>query len=243
MTSLFAKLDPIAVLRRAGGGLDPDPVIAAPLAELGGAEGISVTCGREADLVQERDLRLLREVVRTALNICLPPGEEFMKLALTLRPDLVTLVTEGDDGLRSVRGLDVEDRRPELVPLVQALAGGGIGVAVLVDPSPVQVKAAHRLGANAVLLHTGRLAWASGPAARAAEFEALVNAAKVADRLGLAVHAGGGLSSPALRAVAQVSEITAVHVGQALVARAVLVGIEGAVRELLRLLAGNEARR
>ena len=242
MTSLFARLDPIAVLRRAGGGLDPDPVIAAPLAELAGAEGISVSCGREADLVQERDLRLLREVVRSALNVCAPPAEEFVKLALALRPDVVTLVPEAGEELRAARGLDVEDRRDELLPILQALAAGGIGVALLVDPSPAQVKAAHRLGAAAVLLHTGRLAWAGGPAARAAEFETLVNAAKVAHRLGLSVHAGGGLSYPACRAVAQIPEIEAIHVGQSLVARAVLVGVEAAVRELLRLLLGSEAR-
>ena len=242
MTSLFAWLDPIAVLRRAGGGLDPDPVIAAPLAELAGAEGISVTCGRDADLIQERDLRLLREVVRTTLNICFPPADEFVKLALALRPDLVTLTAEPGQAPAVGRGLDVEDRRNELVPLVQTLLGGGAAVAVVVDPTPAQVKAAHRAGASVVLLHTGRLSWASGAAARAAEFESLVNAAKVAQRLGLAVHAGGGLTLPALRAVAQVAEIEAVHVGQALVARAVLVGMQAAVQELLRLLAGNEAR-
>lgn len=242
MPILFVGLDHIATLRQAGGTRDPDPAISAALAELAGVDGISITCGRERGGLQERDLRLLRETARTILNVCLPPLDEWVKLALAVQPDLVTLIPEGREGLGTERGLDVEDRRPELTPLIETLKTGGIGVSVVVDPAPAQVKAAQRTGAGGVLLHTGRFSWARDEAARAAELETLVNAAKIGHRLGLAVHAGGGLSYQTVGRVAQVQEIEAIHVGHSLIARATLVGMGEAVRELLRALARGGER-
>ncbi len=240
MTILFAGLDHIALLRLAGGSRDPDPVMAAGLAELAGAGGISISFGRERGGMQERDLRLLRETTRTVLNVCLPPQDEFIKLALAARPDLVTLVPEAREGMGVDRGLDVEDRRQELLPLVATLRSGGSAVSVLVDASPTQVKAAHRVGADALLLHTGPLCWAGDAATRVTEFESLVNAAKVGHRLGLGVHAGGGLGYQTAGQIAQLAEIEAIHVGHSLIARAALVGMEAAVRELLRSVAGPQ---
>lgn len=241
MTRLFVGLDHIATLRQAGGSRDPDPVVVAAMAELAGAGGISIGCGREQSGVQERDLRLLQETVRSALNISVPPLEEWIKLALAIRPDLVTLTPEIREGFGAERGLDVEDRRSELLAIVETLKGARIAVSALVDPAPSQVKAAHRAGMAAVLLHTGRFCWAGDVATRTGELEGLVNAAKIGHRLGLAIHAGGGLSYPLVGQVAQIPEIEAVHVGHSLIARATLVGIGEAVRELLRLLAGPSA--
>ncbi len=241
MTSLFVRLDPMVVLRQTG-SFDPEPLLAAGLAELAGAEGITVTCGRGSGRMPERDLRLIREVVRGVLNMGLPPSDEYVKLALALRPDMVTFGPETPEELGPTRGLDVEERRAEIAPMIDALHGAGIATAVLIEPSPVQLKAAERAGAQSAVLHTGRLVWAAGTAARAAEYEALVNAAKVGQRLGLTVHAGGGLSYQNLRSVVQLDEIAAVHVGQAVVARAVLVGMGEAVRELLRLLPTGPAQ-
>jgi pyridoxine 5-phosphate synthase len=233
---LFVGLDQLAALRPAGMARDPDPIAAAALAELAGAGGVTLTLGRERTGMQERDLRLLRETARSPLNVCLPPQEEWVKLALAVRPDLVTLVPESRQGLGAERGLDVEDRRAELAPLIEALRSAGITASLLVEAAPAQVKAAHRAGGAAVLLHTGRFCWAEDPAARAAEIERLVNAAKVGQRLGLAVHAGGGLGHETLGEIAPIPEIAAVHVGHALIARAVLVGIGQAVRDLLGIL-------
>ena len=238
MTILFAGLDHIATLRQAGGGRDPDPVAAGALAELAGAGGITLTCGRDRTGTSDRDLRLLRETSRTALNVCLPPQEEWVKLALDVRPDLVTLIPECREVQGVERGLDVEDRRSELTPVVQTLRASGIGVSVLVDPVAVQVKAAHRVGMDAVLLYTGGLSWAGDVAGRAAEFEALVSAAKVGHKLRLAVHAGGGLSYQTVGSVARILEIEAIHMGHGLIARAALVGIREAVREMLRAMGG-----
>jgi pyridoxine 5-phosphate synthase len=242
MTTLVVGLDQLAALRDAGSARDPEPAVAAALAELAGAGGIRVTCGRERGGIQERDVRLLREIARTALLLRMPTQDEFLKLALGVRPDVVTLIPGQREGLGAERGLDVEDRRQELLPFVEALKGAGILVGVLVDPVAVQVKAAHRAGVGAVLLHTGRFCWAADDASRAAEFEALANAAKAAQRLGLVVHAGGGLTYHGASAVAEVPEVTAVDIGHHLIARATLVGMDGAVRELRRLLQGGADR-
>lgn len=238
MTTLVVGLDHLAMLRDAGGGRDPDPVVAAALAELAGAGGIRVTCGRDHGGMRERDVRLLREVVRTALVVRMPPQDEFLKLALAVRPDVVTLIPGEREGLGVERGLDVEDRRQELLPFIEALKGSGVMVGVSVDPLPNQVKAAQRAGVGFVLVHTGRFCWATGDASRATEFEALTNATKVAQRLGLVVHAGGGLGFHSAAAVAAIPDVTAVDVGHSLVARAALVGVGEAVRELQRLLQG-----
>ena len=242
MTTLVVGLDQLAMLRHAGGTRDPDPVVAAALAELAGAGGIRVTCGREQGGIQERDVRLLREVVRTALIVRMPAQDEFLKLALAVRPDVVTLIPGAREGLGAERGLDVEDRREEILPFVEALKTSGILVAVSVDPVPTQIKAVQRVGAGAVLVHTGRFAWAVSDAARAAEFETLTSAIKMGHRLGLAIHVGGGLTPQSLGAVAELSEITAVDVGHCLIARAALTGMGEAVREIRQILQGGPTR-
>ena len=172
----------------------------------------------------------------------MPPLDEYLKLALAVRPDVVTLIPNEREGLGTERGLDVEDRRAELLPLIEPLAGSGILVSVLVDPVPNQVKAAQRAGAGAVLLHTGRFCWATDDGSRVAEFEALTNAVKTAHRLGLVVHAGGGLTYQNVAVVAELAEVTAVDLGHSLIARAALVGVAEAVRELRLLVQPGTAR-
>jgi pyridoxine 5-phosphate synthase len=237
MGILFAGLDHVAGLRRAGGTADPDPVVFATLAELAGAEGVSISLGRESG-AGERDVRLLRETVQTALNVCCPPREDWIKLALGLQPDMVTLTPPEHEGMGLERGLDVEDRRLELAPAIEGFKAGGIAVGVHVEASPAQVKAAQRAGVHAVVLHTGRLAAVAGGKAQGGELERLMNAAKIAHKLGLVVHAGGGLRYQTVGLLAEIPEIVALHVGHGLVARASLVGVAEAVRELLRRIQG-----
>jgi len=235
-------LDHVAVLRQVGGTRDPDPVLGAAFAELAGAGGVSIAVGREPNGTQERDLRLLKETVRTVLNVCLPPQDEWVKLVLGIRPDLATLTPRGREGSGAELVLDVEDRRSELQPVIETLRSGGIAASVMVDPSPAQVKATHRVGAAAVLLHTGRFCWAGDGAARGAEFERLVNAAKIAAKLGLAVHAGCGLGYQTVGQLGEIQEIEAIHVGHSVIARACLVGMTEAVRELLRMMTSAGGR-
>lgn len=237
MGSLFVRLDCVAMLRQMGGTHDPDPVLAAAFAELAGAGGVSIAVGGDRYGTQERDLRLLKETVRTVLSVSLPPQEEWVRLVLSIRPDLATLAPPGGEGLGAELVLDVEDRRSELQPLIERLKSSGIVASVMVDPDPAQVKAAQRVGAAAVLLHTGRFCWAENGAARGAEFERLVTAAKIAGKLGLSVHAGGSLGYQTVSQLAAIQEIEAIHVGHSVIARASLVGMGEAVRELLRMLA------
>ena len=241
MATLIVGLDSLAQLRAMGGTRDPDPVAAAVLAELAGAGGIRVTLAPDAGGVAERDVRILRDVVRTVLGLRIAPDEEGLTLALAVRPDLVTLVPGAREGLGRDRGLDVEDRRSEIAPILASLKDSGILAAVAVDPLPQQLKAAQRAGAGAVLLHAGRFCWAATDASRAAEFEALDNAAKVGQRLGLVIHAGGGIGYQSAGMIAAIPEIVAIDVGHALIARAALVGMAEAVREL-RLLLRDESR-
>ncbi|HWT77955.1 MAG TPA: pyridoxine 5'-phosphate synthase [Candidatus Methylomirabilis sp.] len=238
MGTLIVRLDSVAALREAGGTHDPDPVVAAALAELAGAGGVSLDVGVARRAAAERDLRILKETVRTFLNVCLPPQDEWVKLVLGIRPDLAMLTPPrpGDSGGEMV--LDVEDRRSELQPVIEALKSSGIATGLVVDPDPAQLKAAHRIGAAAVLLHTGRFCWAEDGAARGVEFDRLMTAAKIAGKLGLAVHVGGGLGYRTVSQVAAIQEIEALHVGHSLAARACMIGMVEAVRELLRMLSG-----
>jgi pyridoxine 5-phosphate synthase len=242
MGTLVVGLDSVAVLRQRGGTPDPDPVVVAALAELAGASGVSIAVRGQRDGTLDRDLRLLKETVRTLFNVCLPPQDEWVKLVLAIRPDLAMLTPPGREDSGAELGLDVEDRRAELQPVIERLKSGGIAACVMVDPAPAQVKAAHRVGAAAVLLHTGRFCWAEDGGTRGAELERLVNAAKIGGKLGLAVHAGGGLGYQTVTQVAEIPEIEAVHVGHSLIARACLVGMAEAVRELLRLLVAAGGR-
>jgi pyridoxine 5-phosphate synthase len=241
MRMLFVGLDPLAGLRQAGGSRDPEPAAAAALAELAGASGIRISYWGERGGVQERDVRLLKEVVRGTFVLRIPPRDEGLRLALAVRPDAVLLAPDSREGVGVAIGLDVEDRREELAPLLETLRSGGIQPGLTVDPIPGQIKAAQRAGAAWILVHAGRLSWAAGEAARAAEHEALVNAAKVAHRLGMPVHVGGGLGYQTAPIVGRIGEIEGVHLGQSLIARSALVGIAEAVREARRLLQSEAA--
>jgi pyridoxine 5-phosphate synthase len=235
----MVELDHVAGLRQAGGSRDPEPAVAAPMAEHAGAEGVRLGWYGERGPVSERDLRLVREVARGIFALAIPPRDDGLKVALAVRPDMVFLLPESRGGLDAERGLDVEDRREEVARILEGLKAGGIFPGLVVDPSAPQIKAAQRAGAKVVLLHTGRFCWAHEDAGRAAEYEALTNAAKVAHRLGLAVHAGGGITPQTAGLVARLAEIETVHVGHSLVARATLVGLGEAVREFRRLLAAE----
>ncbi len=234
MATLIVGLDALGSLRATSGTRDPDPVAAAVLAEVAGAGGVRVTLATDSEGIGERDVRLLREVVRSVLALRIAPEENGLKLALAVRPDLVTLIPGPQE---RDAGLDVEDRRADIAPMLESLKASGIVAAVAVEPLPQQVKAAQRAGAGAVLLHTGRFCWAATHASRTAEFEALTNAAKVAQRLGLVVHAGGGITAQSAGEIASIAEIAAIDVGHALVARAALVGIGEAVRGFRAALA------
>ena len=238
---LGVNIDHVATVRQARRAPEPDPVHAAVLAELGGAHGITVHLRADRRHIQDRDVELLKQVVKTRLNVELAGSQEMVRVALTVRPSQVTLVLERREELTTEGGLDVVLNSVQLKPTVHTLREGAIRVSLFIDPDLEQVKQAHRVDAEAVELNTAAYADAPDERARAAALQRLVDAARLGRKLGLEVHAGHGLSYHNVRAVAALSELSELNIGHNIVARAVLVGMERAVREMLAAMEGRAA--
>ncbi|HEV8661819.1 MAG TPA: pyridoxine 5'-phosphate synthase [Candidatus Methylomirabilis sp.] len=234
---LAVNVDHIATIRQARGGREPDPVVAAVLAELAGAEGIIVHLREDRRHIQDRDLRLLRETVRTRLNLEMAATDEMVGIAVAARPDLVTLVPERRQELTTEGGLEVVGQRARLTAVVGRLDGAGIPVSLFIAPEEAQVEAAKAVGASLVELHTGRYAEGRGEAGREA-LAALIRAARFAAGAGLSVSAGHGLTYENVEPVAAIPEVEELNIGHSIVARAALVGMERAVREMVERIRG-----
>lgn len=236
MPRLGVNVDHVATLRQARGGTDPDPLAAAVLVELAGADGLVVHLREDRRHIQDRDLRLLREVTRTKLDLEMAADDEMVKIALNVRPDLVTLVPEKRQELTTEGGLDVAGQRDRIHNIISELHGGGIPVSVFIEPDLGQVKAAHKISADFVELHTGRYANASRSKEADAEFESITQAARLAYKLGIGVNAGHGLDYRNVKRLTHIAEIVEYNIGHSIIARAVLVGIVQAVKEMKALL-------
>jgi pyridoxine 5-phosphate synthase len=233
---LGVNVDHVATLRQARKGRYPDPVAAAAMAELGGADQITLHVREDRRHVSDRDLELLRKTVNGTLNLEMAAVQQMLELALQQRPDTATLVPERREELTTEGGLDVITNREEVRRVARALRDAGVEVSLFVDPDLEQVKASHRADAQAVELHTGRYCEARNGQERARELARVVEAARAASRLGLRVAAGHGLDYWNVRAVAEIEEITELNIGYAIVCRAVLVGIAQAVRDMKELI-------
>ncbi|HET7747310.1 MAG TPA: pyridoxine 5'-phosphate synthase [Vicinamibacteria bacterium] len=236
---LGVNIDHVATVRQARRAPEPDPVHAAVLAELGGAEGITVHLRGDRRHVQDRDVELLRQVVKTRLNVELAATQEMVKIALTVKPDQVTLVPERREELTTEGGLDAVLNSTTLRPTIRMLEEGGIRVSLFVDPDLEQVKECHRLGAPALEVNTAAYADARDDRAREAALRRVVDAARLGRKLGLDVHAGHGLTYGNVARVSAVAEISELNIGHNIVARAVLVGMERAVREMVQAMRGS----
>ena len=237
MARLGVNIDHVATLRQARGGTEPDPLAAAVLVELAGADGIVVHLREDRRHIQDRDLTLLREMVRTKLDLEMAAEETMAKIALGIKPHLVTLVPERRQELTTEGGLEVAGQRDRIQAVVNLLHDGGIPVSLFIDPDLTQVKAAHKVSADYVELHTGRYANTSRIKEEQAELDALAQAAKLAYKLGIGVNAGHGLNYRNVRRLTQIQEIVEYNIGHSIIARAVLVGLDQAVREMKQLLA------
>jgi pyridoxine 5-phosphate synthase len=233
---LGVNIDHVATLRQARKGRYPDPVAAAAMAELGGADQITLHVREDRRHVNDRDLELLRKTVNGTLNLEMAAVQQMLELALQQRPDTATLVPERREELTTEGGLDVISNREEVRRVARALRDAGVEVSLFVDPDLEQVKASHRADAQAVELHTGRYCEARNAQERARELARVVEAARAASRLGLRVAAGHGLDYWNVRPVAEIQEITELNIGYAIVCRAVLVGIAQAVRDMKELI-------
>ncbi|RMG12598.1 MAG: pyridoxine 5'-phosphate synthase [Deltaproteobacteria bacterium] len=239
---LGVNVDHVATLRQARRVRYPDPVQAAALAELAGADQITVHLREDRRHIQDRDLRLLRETVQTRLNLEMAATEEMLAIALEVRPDTVTFVPERREELTTEGGLDVAAHFKSLERQTARLKEVGIEVSLFIDPVAAQIDAARDVGATVVELHTGAYCEAGGAEALALECSRLEEAARHAHRRGLEVAAGHGLTYENVGAVAAIPEVVELNIGHSIVARAVLVGFERAVRDMRERMAAGRSR-
>jgi len=230
------NVDHVATLRQARRVSYPDPVVAASLAELAGAQQITIHLREDRRHIQDRDLRLMRQTVQTTLNLEMAATQDMVKLAYEHKPDTVTLVPERREELTTEGGLDVAGSREHVARVVKNLRDGDITVALFIDPDLEQLRASHKVNAQRVELHTGRYCEARDPQDRERELSRIVDAAKAARKLGIGVAAGHGLNYDNVGPIARIAEIDELNIGHAIVARAVLVGFERAVRDMLALM-------
>jgi pyridoxine 5-phosphate synthase len=214
----------------------PDPVAAAALAEHAGADQITVHLREDRRHIQDRDVKLLKETVQTSLNLEMANTPEMVKIALYLNPNQICLVPERREEVTTEGGLDVNLHLAAVKKSVDMVRESDIAVSLFIDPDAEQVRAAHKAGAHSIEIHTGRYCNASGRAMRERELNAIINAAKIAKKLGLEVHAGHGLNYYNLGPLLAIPEIEEYNIGHAIVARAVLVGLDQAVREMKDLI-------
>ena len=234
MADLYIDLDQIAMLREAVGGTDPDPVIVAGMIELAGADGIVAHLWRDRRHIQDRDIRLLKQVVKTRFILEIAAVDEMLEMASEIGPDMVTLVSETADRPGIKERLDVVGLEDHLTGSVRQLHEAGIAVGLCIDPERSQIEAARRTGCSYIEIYTKR--YADAYPAEDREFEDIVSMARLARDLGLQVYAGHGLDYHNSVKIAGVSDIYGFSIGHAIVARAVIVGIERAVREMLSLV-------
>jgi pyridoxine 5-phosphate synthase len=233
---LGVNVDHVATLRQSRRTTYPDPIAAAILAELAGADQITIHLREDRRNIQERDLQIMRRTVTTRLNLEMAATQEMVKIAYEVKPDVVTLVPERREELTTEGGLDVVAGRDAVRRIVKTLHDADIKVSLFIDPDLDQVKAAHRAEAEVIELHTGRYCDARLAADRRRELSRILDACKAATKLGLEVAAGHGLNYQNVNPVAAIAEIEELNIGHAIVARAVLVGFERAVREMKDLL-------
>lgn len=238
MIRLGVNVDHVATVRQARGTLAPDPVAAAAIAELAGAEGITVHLREDRRHIQDRDVELLRQTVQTSLNLEMACTDEMVAIATRLRPDCVTLVPEKRQELTTEGGLDIAACAQQLQRHIPALQECGILVSLFIDPDLQQIDHALQVGADAVEIHTGCYCDAPSAGARLAELAKLEKAIHAARQANIAVYAGHGLNYHNIQAVVALGGIEEFNIGHSIIARAVLVGLDRAVREMKALLAG-----
>lgn len=240
---LHINIDHVATIRQARRTDEPDPVRAAVLAELGGADGITVHLREDRRHIQDRDVRLLRETARTGVNLEMAATGTMATTALELEPMAVTLVPERREEITTEGGLALRGDDAELDAVLRRLGAAGIRTSLFVDPDADTVRAAAALGVDAVELHTGQYAreWRPG-GGRPHALDRLYRAAALARSLGLDVHAGHGLTYENVRPVAAIADIEELNIGHTVVSRAVLVGMERAVRDMKDILIAARAR-
>ena len=235
MPELGVNIDHVATVRQARQTYEPDPVWAAALAELGGADGITLHLREDRRHILDRDLRVLRETVTVKLNLEMACDEGVLEIACRTRPDQATLVPERRQEITTEGGLDVTGQKGRIADAVARLQEAGIPVSLFLDPDPAQIEAAATVGADAVELHTGQYALAKG-SAQESELATIKQMGSAIRAAGMTLHAGHGLTYRNVGPIASIDEMHELNIGHSIVARAIMVGFQQAVSEMKRLL-------
>jgi pyridoxine 5-phosphate synthase len=236
MARLAVNVDHVATVRQARGISEPDPVSAAAIAELAGAEGIICHLREDRRHINDRDLRLLRETVKTKLNMEMAAVDEMIGIACDVRPDVATLVPEKREELTTEGGLDVAANPAQYRSVTEQLREKDIQVSLFIDPEPGQIQTAQAVGADLIEIHTGHYAEAPNEHQAIVRFERIITAVQTAVELGLGVSAGHGLNYVNVKRFGSLPQIEEYSIGHSIVARAVLVGFDQAVREMIALV-------
>lgn len=236
MCELGVNIDHVATVREARKTNEPDPVWAAALAELGGADGITLHLREDRRHIQDRDLEIMRQTVAVKLNLEMACEDAVIEIARRVRPDQATLVPEKREEITTEGGLDVVTHKSRVGETVKRLQDAGIVVSLFLDPEIAQIEAAAELGAEAVELHTGQYANAVLGAEQAAELDILKGAGVAIRDAGMVLHAGHGLTYRNVKPVAAITGMHELNIGHSIIARAIMVGIERAVREMKALI-------
>jgi len=236
MPHLAINVDHVATIRQARGTTEPDPVTAAAICELAGASGIVVHLREDRRHMQDRDIRLLRQTIKTRMNLEMGATKDMIGIALEVGPDMVTLVPEKRQELTTEGGLDVVGQKKKIAKAIEQLAKKNIPVSLFVDPDIDQITTSKEIGATYVEIHTGRYADAETVAIRDREFVLIAESAQEAFQLGLKVNAGHGLDYRNTQRIAALDTIDELSIGHAIIGRSVYVGIERAVREMIDII-------
>lgn len=236
MAQLAVNVDHVATLRQARGAKYPEPAAAALAAEAAGADAIVVHLREDRRHINERDVRIIKEVIRTRLILEMAATTEMLGIALSIKPHTVTLVPEKREEVTTEGGLDLINHHASVKQTVEALKSSGIKVCIFIDPDLDQIKMAHRIDADMIEIHTGAFCDARVDHEREREFSRIVDAAKIGAKLRLSVNAGHGICYNSIKAFQGLDEIDEFSIGHSIVSRAVITGMDRAVRDMLALI-------
>ncbi len=236
MAHLAVNVDHVATLREARGAQYPEPIAAALAAETAGADGVVVHLREDRRHIQTRDVRLLRQVVRTKLILEMASTPEMLGIALDIKPEVVTLVPEKREELTTEGGLDIITHKDNIKEAVATLKNNGIDVCIFIDPDLDQIQTAHRIDADMIEIHTGAFCDAITESRKKAEFSRIVDAVKIGSKLKLGVNAGHGICYNSIKAFKGLSEIGEFSIGHSIISRAVMTGMDRAVKDMVQLI-------
>jgi len=236
MAGLAVKVDQVAMLRESRKSQFPDPVAAAVMAELAGADGIVVHLRQDRRHIQDRDVRMLRNIIQSKLILEMASTSEMVGVALDIKPDLVTLVPEKREEFTAEGGMDLVVHKDDITETVATLQDSGIPVGLLIDPNPEQLKMAHRTNASIVEIHTGTYTESKTAQKRHQAFLKIVDAIKLAHKLKVSVRVGRGLCYKTIKAFKGLIEIDEFSIGHSIISRALLNGMDNAVKEMIEII-------